>query len=66
MDKMSDKELNRIVSNDREWRKFIISEIKELRKESSETALQVNTLKVKAGFFSAIIGFVAGLIGAKL
>ena len=66
MKAMSDKELNLLVSNDREWRKFLITEIRELRKEQGETALTVNTLKVKVGFISAFIGFVAGIIGAKL
>ena len=63
---MNDKEIDRIVRNDREWRKFIIGEIRELRKESSELALTVNTLKVKVGFISALIGFVTGVLGSKL
>lgn len=63
---MNDHELNRIVNNDREWRKFMINEIREIRKEQGEFSLVVNTLKIKVAFFSGIIGAVAGLISSKL
>lgn len=57
---MSEREINRIVSNDREWRKFLLSEIRDIKKEQGEMSLEMNTLKVKVAVFSSVFGTVFG------
>lgn len=68
---MSEKEINRIVSNDKEWRKHIFHEMRDIRKDQKEQsekqqeiALEMNTLKVKVAFFGGISGTVFGAITA--
>jgi hypothetical protein len=68
---MTEKEINRIVSNEKEWRKLILSEIRTVKKEVADVsksqnnmALEMNTLKVKVAIFGSAFGGAAGIIAA--
>ena len=65
MEIMSDKELNRIVSNDKEWRRYIIKKLDKIEDEQQKQAIKVNTLEVKASLFGIIFGFISGFFGSK-
>jgi hypothetical protein len=71
MESMPDKEINRIVSNDREWRKHIFYEMRDLRKEQKDMgekqqtlAIEMNTLKVKVAIFASAFGTIFGAAAA--
>lgn len=66
----SDKEIQLIVSNDQEWRRFMLEEIKEVKRSQHDLMkvvtserLELNALKVKVGFIAGIAGAVAGWLG---
>lgn len=63
---MSDKELDRVVQNETEWRKMIWKELSETRQELHNFKLEMTsvttTLKIKIGTFGTIFGFIGGTI----
>ena len=63
---MTEKELDRILGNDKEWRKFLLQKMDAIEKEQREMVITMTTLKVKLGFISAIFGLVGGYITKKL
>ena len=63
---MTEKELDRILGNDKEWRKFLLQKMEAIEKEQREIIITMTTLKVKLGFISAIFGIVGGYITKKL
>jgi len=63
---MTEKELDRILGNDKEWRKFLLQKMEAIEKEQREMVITMTTLKVKLGFISAIFGLVGGYITKKL
>lgn len=63
---MTEKEIDRILGNDKEWRKFLLQKIEAIEKEQREMIITMTTLKVKLGFISAIFGLVGGYITKKL
>jgi len=63
---MSDKEIDRVIENEREWRKHLLSEIQEMRKEHRTFRDDFVLFKGKAlGFISVLVG-VAELLKYKL
>ncbi len=50
-------DLNQLLENDKEWRKFMLLEIREMRKE-------ITSLKVKLGIVSTVFGLIGGSLGA--
>jgi hypothetical protein len=63
---MTEKELDRILGNDKEWRKFLLSKMEVIEKEQREIIISLTTLKVKLGFISAVFGILGGYITKKL
>lgn len=63
---MTEKELDRILGNDKEWRKFLLQKMEAIEREQREMIITMTTLKVKLGFISAIFGLVGGYITKKL
>ena len=63
---MTEKELDRILSNDKEWRKYLLTKMEAIEKEQRETIITLTTLKVKLGFISAVFGLLGGYITKKL
>lgn len=70
---MSENEVNRIVNNDREWRKHIFRTMEKIEKKQdlfdekqTEMALEMNTLKVKVAIFSSSFGALFGGLFAWL
>lgn len=71
MEAMSDKEFNRIVSNDKEWRKHIFTELRDLKREVNDQGkvqhkidIEMTTLKVKVAFFGGVSGTIFGALTA--
>ena len=64
--KMSDKELDRVIQNDTEWRKMMWKEISATREDVHEFKISMTeittTLKIKVGAFGAIFGFIGGTV----
>lgn len=63
---MPDKELDRVLNNDKEWRRYLLEELKEIRKEQRDMIVTMTTLKVKLGVISAVFGLLGGYITKKL
>lgn len=57
---MQESEIERISANEREWRKHIIRDLNDIKKEQIKQALKINTLEIKM----AVVAFVAGSIGS--
>lgn len=58
----NEKDINLIISNEKEWRKHTLEEMRELRKTQQELLITVSTLKVKVGLISGIFGTIAGAL----
>jgi hypothetical protein len=54
------------LGNEREWRKFLMSEIKDLRHEVAQINITVTTLKIKIGLASSFFGFLAGALATVI
>lgn len=54
------REIDRIVGNDQEWRRFMLSEISSIKEKQNEFAVSIEALKNKMTFIGLIAGFVAG------
>jgi len=63
---MTEKELDRILGNDKEWRKYLLTKMEAIEKEQREMIITLTTLKVKLGFISAVFGLLGGYITKKL
>jgi hypothetical protein len=63
---MTEKELDRILGNDKEWRKFLLQKIEAIEKEQRDMLITLTTLKIKLGFISAVFGLLGGYITKKL
>lgn len=63
---MTEKELDRILGNDKEWRKYLLMKMEAIEKEQREMIITLTTLKVKLGFISAVFGLLGGYITKKL
>lgn len=63
---MTEKELDRILGNDKEWRKYLLTKMEAIEKEQREMIITLTTLKVKLGFISAVFGLIGGYITKKL
>lgn len=63
---MQEKEIDRVLSNDKEWRRYLLEELKEIKKEQREMVITMTTLKVKLGIISAVFGILGGYITKKL
>lgn len=59
---MKDVEIERIASNEREWRRHILKKLSTIEKKQDDQALKVNTLEVKM----SLVGFIAGGISGGL
>lgn len=62
---MTDGEINRIASNDKEWRRYIIKKVDKIDEHQQKQDLKINSLEVKVGIFSVIFGFISGFFGSK-
>ncbi len=68
---MDDKELDRIIDNDREWRKHLVKEVAGIRTEQTEIKVEMAKMKVwiwigRAAFVAAwggIYGWIRGQLG---
>lgn len=61
---MERKDIESLVNNESEWRRFILSELAEVKKNQTELLITVTTLKVKFGVIGAVFGSLAGAIGS--
>lgn len=65
METCVDKKSNvdQLLENEREWRRYMIKEMGELKVEVHELRILTTTLKVKYGLIATIFGFIGGFIG---
>lgn len=66
MTEREEKDISLIISNEKEWRKHTLEEMRELRKTQLELLVTVSTLKVKVGFISGVFGAITGAIATVL
>lgn len=62
MNKMSDKELDIILENDKEWRRHILKKISSIEDDQQDMLVTMTTLKVRFGLISGVFGTIAGTI----
>jgi hypothetical protein len=63
---MSDRELDLVVDNEKEWRTYILKELRDMRKEQSAMSAIVTGLRVKVALFGSVFGFITGVFGSVL
>lgn len=63
---MERREVEHLVNNESEWRRFILSELAEVKKNQTELLVTVTTLKVKFGMIGAVFGSLAGAIASLI
>jgi len=51
-----------ILSNEKEWRRYMMEEIKEIKNSQIEMRISVSDLKTKVAFFGAIFGAVGSFL----
>lgn len=61
---MERREVEHLVNNESEWRRFILCELAEVKKNQTELLVTVTTLKVKFGMIGAVFGSLAGAIAS--
>lgn len=61
---MERREVEHLVNNESEWRRFILSELAEVKKNQTELLVTVTTLKVKFGMIGAVFGSLAGAVAS--
>jgi len=61
--------MNQDIENEREWRRHLMSEVSDIKKNQQELLVTVTSLKVKIGAISVIFGalgsFIHSLVGPK-
>lgn len=60
---MVDKEVDKLLENEREWRRYMIREMRDLKTEVHQLRILTTTLKVKYGLVATIFGFIGGFLG---
>lgn len=65
-DGISQRELDRIVHNDSEWREFMIRKIELVEKNQNKMAVTMAESKIKIGFLNSVFGALAGFAAAYL
>lgn len=53
------------MNNDQEWRKLLLSEIKDIKSDMNEVKKEMMSLKIKVAGFASIIGSIASVIWQK-
>lgn len=61
-----DKEVGQLLENEKEWRRYMIQEMKDLKKEVHQLSILTTTLKVKYGLIAGFFGFIGGFLGPLL
>jgi hypothetical protein len=59
-------ELEIVLDNDREWRKYILEEMQDIQDDQKKMLIEMTTLKVKVALFSGVISTVISFIVGKL
>lgn len=54
--------MNQELENEKEWRRFLMSEIAEIKKSQQETLVTITTLKLKIGAISMVFGGISSII----
>ena len=51
-----------LLENEREWRRFLSSQISEIQKNQTDMMLMITTLKLKVGAVSSVFGAVGAMV----
>jgi len=54
--------MNQEIENEKEWRRYLMSEISEIKKSQQETLVTLTTLKLKVGAISMVFGAISSVI----
>ena len=63
MEKITEAEIDRIIENEREWRKVMLSDIKALKEELDDVKSSVNNSKLEFTKFKLKVATVASMCG---
>lgn len=63
---MSDKEIEKAVENEIEWRKLMWKELEAIRKEQFNLSLSIAVIKAERKTTTAIFGILFGFIGSLI
>jgi len=61
---MERREVEHLVNNEAEWRRYIMAELSDMKKNQTELLITVTTLKVKFGVIGSVFGAIAGVVGS--
>jgi hypothetical protein len=50
-----------LLESEKEWRRFLMSEVQDIKKTQNEMLLTMTTLKIKIGAFSSVFGAIGAL-----
>lgn len=53
------------MNNDQEWRRLLLSEIKDIKADVNDVKKEMMSLKIKVAGFASIIGSIASVIWQK-
>jgi hypothetical protein len=54
--------MNQEIENEREWRRHIVSEMQDIKKNQQEILMTITSLKLKIGAISAVFGAIASWV----
>jgi hypothetical protein len=63
---MKPNELEIIIRNDKEWRRFILKELSGIQDDQKKMLIEMTTLKVKVAVFSGLISAAVSFIWQRL
>jgi hypothetical protein len=61
---MEKRDLEILVNNESEWRRYILQELSDLRKGQTDLLVTATTLKVKFGIIGSVFGAISGVVGS--
>lgn len=50
------------LENEREWRRFLASEVATIKRNQDEMMITMTTIKIKIGFISSIFGAIGAIV----
>lgn len=63
---MSDEKLEQIVTNEKEWRKYLFKKVEKIEEAQDQMNITITTLKIKYGFMASFFGVVGGFLATLL
>jgi hypothetical protein len=53
-----------IINNEKEWRKFLMEEVKDIKTSQVEMKISISNLQLKVAFFGAVFGAIGAMFAS--